>query len=290
MKAICVSLLILAASQAPASPQSSKHKKKEPRSVIEWTLPEFLKAMPELQGLQPAASQDRLADLLAATSQNVKAFFADLPNLSAHERIDMDLVGENEHLKEEFNYLAMPRAGAAAVALNEYRTNSGGHPAEPVAVEHGFVTKGFVAMVGHFHPAYLADSQFRYLGTQKMDGLQTDVVCFAQIPGKARMRESLRTDLRLLEVLVQGVAWIDSQSFHIIRMRTEKLEPYYDPDLRSETTESHFTELRFKGVPQPFWLPEEVTVTVDWKGVEFENRHHYSQYEVFRVDTEESRH
>ncbi len=68
-------------------------------------------------------------------------------------------------------------------------------------------------------------------------------------------------------------------------MRTELLIPYDDPDLRKETTESRFAAVRFKGVPQDFWLPEDVTVTLDWRGMVFRNHHHYSQFGLFHVDT-----
>jgi hypothetical protein len=44
-------------------------------------------------------------------------------------------------------------------------------------------------------------------------------------------------------------------------------------------------EVRFKDVPQAFWLPEEVTVTVNWDGAVFRNRHQYSDFQLFRVDT-----
>jgi len=186
--------------------------------------------------------------------------------------------------KEEFNYLALARPCAGCVAMEEFRTNAAGKRVEPQGVEHGFVTKGFVSMVVHFHPSYLSESRFRYLGKQNMEGRPTDVVCFAQIPGKARVKESLKTDIRSLSILIQGVAWIDTDNYHIVRMRTEKLEPYFDPDLKAERTETRFTEVLLNS--RLFWLPDEVTVTVIWHGAVFRNVHHYSQFKLFGVDTQ----
>jgi hypothetical protein len=59
-----------------------------------------------------------------------------------------------------------------------------------------------------------------------MDGHPTEVVFFAQILGKGRVKQSLKTFVRSLEITIQGVAWIDSDNYHIIRMPTERLEPY----------------------------------------------------------------
>jgi VWFA-related protein len=268
---------------APARP--AKHKKaKQAKSIIDWSVAEFVKAMPELSGLEPAENQERLPFLLEETSQNVKSFFDALPEITAHERIDMEWVGWAEHRKEEFNYLALSRPCAGCVAMEEFRTNAAGKRVEPQGVEHGFVTKGFVSMVVHFDPSYLSESVFRYLGRQDMDGHPTDVVCFAQIPGKARVKESLKTDTRSLSILIQGVAWIDTDDYHIVRMRTEKLEPYFDPDLKAERTVTRFTEVRLNS--RLFWLPEEVTVTVIWHGAVFRNVHYYSQFKLFGVDTQ----
>jgi VWFA-related protein len=227
-----VQAAVLAA--APAGPVKHKEeKKKKTKSMLDWSMAQFEKTMPELRGLEPAESQERLAVLLQKTGENVKSFFDVLPDTTARERIDLERLLSTEHRTEEFNYLALPRPGKDGVALDEYRTNAAGRRAEPKALQHGFVTTGFVSMTIQFHPLYLSESQFRYLGRQNMDGHPTDVVFFAQIPGKARVKESLRTQFRSLEITLQGVAWIDSDTYHIVRMRTE-LEPRADLDLRKK--------------------------------------------------------
>jgi len=43
-------------------------------------------------------------------------------------------------------------------------------------------------------------------------------------------------------------------------------------------------------VAQAFWLPQEVTVTVNWQGMVFRNRHRYSDFALFRVETEPAHH
>lgn len=243
-----------AASTEPAAPVTPARAKKEKKtkSMAEWSIADFLKAMPELEGLDPAANQDRLPLLLANTGLNVRMFFETLPETSAHEQIDLERLDWAEHRKEEFNYLDVPRPVADGVGLDEFRTNAAGKRAEPLALEHGFVTTGFASMIVHFHPSYQSESTFRYLGTQQANGQSADVVYFAQIPGKARVKQSLKTDIRSLPILIQGVAWIDSRNFQIARMRTELLVPQGDPDLRAERTESRFAGVQFKGVAQVF--------------------------------------
>lgn len=267
----------------PVLARKERTKEVKAMSMAEWSVAQFQKAIPELKGLEPAANQDRLALLLEGVGQNVERFFATMPEISAHERIDMERVGFGDRRSAEFNYLALPKPGQEGIALEEFRTNAAGKRAEPHPNGHGFVTKGFVSMIVHFHPAYQAESAFRYLGTETMDGHATDVVYFAQNPATARVKQTLTTSLRSLEITIQGVAWIDSVSYHIVRMRTE-MEPRADLDLKGETTESRFSEVHFKGVSQPLWLPEEVSVSVTWGDTLFQNRHRYSDFQLFRVD------
>jgi VWFA-related protein len=276
-----------AASVAPPAPPAPVKQKKEKKNkpMAEWSTAEFLKAMSELEGLEPAPNQDRLPILLESLGQNVKLFFEALPETSAHEQINLDRLDWVEHRKEQFNYLDIPRPVKDGVGLDEFRTNAAGKRAEPEALEHGFVTKGFASMIVHFHPLYQSESTFRDLGTQTVNGHATEVVYFAQIPGKARIKQGLKTDIRSLQILIQGLAWIDSGSNQIVRMRTELLVPHDDPDLRMETTESRFTAVHFKDISQAFWLPEVVTVTVNWQGMVFRNSHRYSDFQLFRVDT-----
>jgi len=274
-----------AASAAVTEPEHPKKrgKDKKTRSMADWSIAEFVKAMPELKGLQPAQDQQRLAMVLNEVGKNVSRFFESLPDITAQEQIDME--DSYERRKEEFNYLAMTRPGGQSVEVEEFRTDANGKRVEPQPLQRGLVTKGVVSLFLHFHPLYLSDSVFRYLGTQNIDGKAADVVCFTQIPQKANVTQTFRAGARTLDITVQGVAWIDAEQHHILRMRTELLEPHADLDLKRETTESRFSEVSFKGVAQAFWLPTDVKVTLEWQDMVFRNRHRYSQFQLFRVDT-----
>ena len=267
----------------PAPPPRSREARKDKATPMrEWTMAEFRKAMPELKDVVPAPNQGGLAALLQATAQNVKTFFESLPDVSSHESILSERLDWGERRTEGFNYLALARPHS--VLLEEYRTNAAGESARPKA---WCVTEGFVSTIAHFHPLYLSEAVFRYLGTQILNGHPTAVVYFTQVPFKARMTQEVFTSTRSLQIAVQGVAWIDLDSYQIRRMRTELLAPQDDPDLNRETTELQFAEVHFQGVPRVFWLPKVVRVTVNWDGVVFRNTHRYSDYKLFRVEVPE---
>jgi len=274
---------------APAAPVQLAKKARQTGPMTEWTLAELMSAPPELEGLKPAENQEELPTLLQKVGENVKSFFDNFPNTTAREQITLQLLGAMgqliDHRKEQFNYLDLSHPVKNDVDMEEYRTDAKGRTAEPVAMGRGFVSKGFTSMFVYFHPAHQTDTEFRDLGRQLMDGRETEVVIFSQIPGKARPKETLKTPLRSIPILVQGLAWIDPANFQITRMRTDLLLPRGDIDLKEQTTESRFTEVHFKDSPRTLWLPEEVTVTVDWQGQIYRNRHDYSDFKLFAVET-----
>jgi hypothetical protein len=272
----------------PAVPAKPPQKPKT-SSMADWTLAELMSALPELAGLKPAESQQGLPTLLQKVGENVKSFFEAFPDTTAREQITLEILDWKGQpvlqQKEQFDYLDLGLPASHDVGLKEYRTDAKGRPAEPTPIGGGFVSQGFSSMVVYFHPAHQSDTSFRDLGSQMMDGRQTEVVLFSQIPGKAPPKETLKTLTRSIPILVQGLAWIDSASYRIVRMRTDLLRPQGDMDLKKQTTESRFTEVHFKDSPRVLWLPAEVTVTLDWRGQVYRFRHEYSDFRLFSVET-----
>jgi hypothetical protein len=83
----------------------------------------------------------------------------------------------------------------------------------------------------------------------------------------------------------QGLAWIDSQNYQILRLRTDLLKALPEVALKRQTTEISFSEVHFKSITAGFWLPREVAVTVDWHGKVLRNDHEYSDFKIFNVDS-----
>jgi hypothetical protein len=139
----------------------------------------------------------------------------------------------------------------------------------------------------HFYPDNQADSTFRYLGRQVINKRQTYVLAFAQIPGRAHLVGRISGKGISILVLIQGIAWIDSTSYQILRMRTDLLKSEEDIGPKRETTETEFREVRFKESAQVLWLPRDVVVKVDWRRNVYRNHHRYSNFKLFTVGTEQ---
>jgi tetratricopeptide (TPR) repeat protein len=255
------------------------------KSVVRQTAAERLQTVPELNGLEPATTQEELAPILQKTGERVEAFFQDFHNTSSREEIREETLHRNgkvgSSLQQNFQYLLLAWPDKSRPTLEEYRT--GGR--EPNPGEGVMLTKGFASAAQFLLPAYQPEATFVYLGRQRVEGRETHVMAFAQRPEIARLMIGFSSGKTHFWALSQGVIWIDCDTYQIIRLRTDLLSPLVSARLQRETTEIHYSEVHFPGVPFSYWLPREVVVTVDWQGKLRQNRHNYSDFRLFNVQS-----
>jgi hypothetical protein len=244
---------------------------------------------PELKGLEPAADQGQLDSILSAVGKTVAEFFRNFPNTTSLEQIHQEKLGRKRKagatLDQKFHYLCFTPAEAWGLGFDEYRVNSSGARAFPQGVEDGFMlTSGFASASLLFHPTYQSQATFRYLGRQKVNGRGTYVIAFAQQPAKARLIGAFKLNGISTTTFSQGLAWVDSESYEITRLRTDLLMPLPEIRLERVTTEIAYGPVHFKGIGKEFSVPQQVTVTVDWNGKHLQNEHRYSEFRLFNVE------
>jgi len=320
-----VSFEVQVPSVLAAAPAQGAESALPPGMFVDLRTRELVKAVPELKHLRPAESQDMLPTILERVGASVAAFFDNFTNTTCAERVTSE-IGNSYHLvashyDETFNYLALVQPGAGVIGIREFRTDSEGRvvtldprladahlpssqmvtttdskgevSALPPRLANAhlpssqMVTSGFVSMSLLFHPKHLSDSRFRYLGREEMKGKDAYVVAFAQRPGVARRPELVKFGGKEGTVFLQGVAWIDPESFNILHLRTDIEQPELKVGLRKETTEVSYSDVTFKEGGKTLWLPQAVTVLGQLGPYNFYNQHHYSDYRLFVVTAEE---
>lgn len=255
---------------------------------------DFLQDPPRemIEGLEPALDQTALSVILAGVAATMSAMAANFPNTSSRESIRQEKLGGKGKVRgsrnQEFRYLCIAPRERSGPTFKEYRVDSAGTAVIPKGAEEGYMlTRGFTAAALVFHPDYQPETTFRYLGKQQTNGRLTYVVAFAQIPGKAHLSGLFKTGQSWLPTFTQGLAWIDPPSYQIVRLRTELLRPLPELRLERESTEINFHQVGFRRLKQTFWLPQQVTVAIDWNGKQLRNTHAYSDFRLFSVDATE---
>jgi len=260
-------------------------------ATVDMTIEELrLNYRAELIDLEYNPSQERLDSLMREVGERVEAFFRDFSNTSSKERVRMQRLTNNrievDSRTQEFEYLILPHSGNKGVSFEEVRTDTKGRPVNPTKTAGFMISSGYAGLCLYFHPGHHFGSRFRYLG-QNTSEPRAHVIAFAQKPevGDYLAGISGTNPWESASLLVQGIVWIDPRSFQIVRMRTELLIPPSQSGLIEQSTDIHFSEVRFAAGRLPLVLPREVTVFWRFAGQSYRNRHRYSDYKVFTVES-----
>jgi hypothetical protein len=259
------------------------------RTVVDMTVDELRRDLPgECRDLDFDENQVELPQLLQKTGESVAALVRDMPNTSSKEQVHRERLRNDGRVdgtsNQNYNYLVLP---GKAGFWTETRTDSKGRLLSLESTTGSFIlTWGFAGLAIIFHPEYQGDFRYRLLGRQNAES-NPCVIAFAQKPEGRRQIGLFETPLSLTpaNIKYQGLAWVDPQTHQILRMRTDLLAPRIDMLLARQTTEIWFNEVRFNDVPHAFWLPREVLVTMVWSGQTYRNRHRYSEFVVFSVQS-----
>ena len=286
----------------PSSSQAERSPDADTRLYIEQSPDQLIKSVPRLRAYVPTESQHELRAILERTGERVDDFFRHVTDLAAHEDISLARVKQDypssspqsSTLQVSDSYLILRQSAKGRNDIREYRTGAKGENFDGTVVEKGFmVTSGFALVCNYFSTAFQPESNFRVLGGDTVDGRDAYVVAFAQM-SDANLTITVRSRSGSpIDVLVQGIAWIDKSNYQIVRLRTDLLEPHWDAGLSRLNTEVKLNEVRLADSDVPLWLPSIVSVFMEFTNHDgnadeffeqrYTNEHRYSDYQRYRA-------
>jgi hypothetical protein len=183
----------------------------------------------------------------------------------------------------DFHYLIILHHSADGTRIEEYRGDAKNHQIDP---EHstGVRAFGFAFQWLMLSSANQSDYRFRYLGQQRIDGHDTFVVAFTQVPAKVKALGKFTSSGKSVAFYYQGIAWIDQSTSNIVLLRTDLLGELPSVELDRMTTEVHFRSVRIHDYPTIFWLPSEVHVASEQGGNIEQELHLYSHYALYKAE------
>jgi hypothetical protein len=264
---------------------------KRAHTLIDWT-PRQIHDCPFLHKLRPAASQDQLPMVLERVGQTLTLLFHDFPQVACDEEIVSEAPAHARRgtfgraMDRKFRYIVIPRPMGDFPAFEEYRTDLKGNPRDASSLGDLFmITSDFVSTGLYLSTANLPDNNFRHFGIQAIRNRKCHVVGFAQDPERVHTVSLFLFRGKAVALLVQGLAWIDSETFQLLRIKTWLLAPRADIGLIVLTSTVDFYPVQPSGFERVLWLPRDVTVVGDYGGNWFRNTHHYSNFKLFRVES-----
>jgi hypothetical protein len=263
------------------------------RTVVDWT-PQEIKQAPSFYKLRPALPEDSLPVILKHVGERAAEMIAEFRNIACDEHVYSEWnvgspiatwrqMGPNE-VAHHFLYIILPRPVGDPLMFREYRTNPKGNPVDLASLaDLRLITTNFTGSWAYFNPSNQVESRFRYFGEESVRKQICYVVGFAQKPDEARNVSTFEIGNHSAHILVQGLAWIDERSFHILKVETWLLAPRNDIGLESENTTVNYFPILPAGLANPLWLPNEVTVQVHYHNLFIRNTHRYSAFRLFQV-------
>jgi VWFA-related protein len=271
-----------------AADASSQVPYPEGRTYVDLPLEQLVKRIPDLKELQPAQDQKQLPMILERTGRSVDDFIHSIGDLIADEDVIQEKLNPDRKIKAkehvQDDYLILHHGyewGAGA----EYRLDKKGNRLGAIGLEKGYlVTSGYALSCMSFSTVTQSQSKFRYLGDTKIDTRDAYALAFAQRPGEVTFTTVMRgTGAHEVDMLTQGILWVDKDNFQILRMRSDLLAPNEGIRLDQLTTDVTFGQVQLQDVPKPLWLPNHVDVYIEIGNGKFRNLHRYSNYRRYRV-------
>ena len=269
-------------------------------TLIDWT-PSQIHHCPILRKLRPTDSQDQLPMVLEHVGQTVTLLFHDFPRIACDEVVseahpaqgvffapngnylpDMSETTERQKLR----YIVVPWPVGDVPAFEEYRTDLNGKPFDASTFTGlAMIDSKYTSTCLYFSPADQRDNRFRHFGIQTIREPECHVVGFAQEPERVSRVNRFHVQGQTAGLLFQGLAWIDSETFQILRITTWLLAPRKDIGISSQTSTVDFYPVQPSGSDRVLWLPRDVTVELVYRGTQVRNTHHYSNFKLFRVES-----
>ncbi|HYL63426.1 MAG TPA: VWA domain-containing protein [Candidatus Methylomirabilis sp.] len=272
---------------APANTSDESHSANAP-PYLDEPLAQLVTHIPELKSLQPAADQHVLPVILQKLGQSVDDFVSNIGDLIADEDVTQERLNADGKIEArervQDSYLILHH-GYEWGADAEYRMDDKGNRLGPIGLSQGYlVTSGHALSCIEFSTVVQPQSRFRYLGDEKLGSRETYVLAFGQQPGVATFFTTMRgTGGADVNMLTQGILWVDKNNFQILRMRSDLLARNSEIELDQLTTDVTFGQVRLQDLPNPLWLPSDADVYIEIAGQKYRNMHHYTNYRRYRV-------
>jgi tetratricopeptide (TPR) repeat protein len=230
--------------------------------------------------------------LLDDVVKNASARVADLPGLvdryTATEILhheEVNAAGYADHVDNlSFNYLASIREiknkFGEFLDVQEYRNGSTGNDMFPDQM----ASTGLPSVVLIFHPWLISDFEMHCEGLSRVRTGFAWQIYFTQKKDKNSRIRQYRMGGHVFPIALKGRAWIDANTFQVVRLETDLREPRSDLRLNTEHLVMEYGPIHFKSRKEILWLPASADYYAVFRGHRFHRRHSFTDYILFSID------
>jgi len=229
----------------------------------------------------------QLDDVLPRVMRHVEEFVGNVDRFTAQEVLVHKLFNRDGTLKgtaeSRSNYIAtIEKTQSGLFSVTEYRDEMRG-----TRLEGAIQANVAAALVLVFHPSYFEEFAITCAGQADWLGYNTWRVDFRQRMDRPATLSALEIGNNEYALLLKGSVWIDRNNYQIVHMETDLLQPMPDIRLKMLHQSVDYGSVTFSGEADTLWLPQTAEVTADFRGKRLAERHTYSKFQIFSVNTKE---
>ena len=228
-----------------------------------------------------------LDEVLPKVTRHVEEFIGNVDRFTAtevlvHKRFDRD--GRlKEEAESQSNYVAtIQKIQSDYFAVSEYRNDTQG-----TTLDGAIRANVAAALVLIFHPSHIDEFAITCAGPADWSGHDTWRVDFRQRMDRPATMSGFEVGKNEYTILLKGSAWIDRNNYQIVHMETDLLQPIQEMKLKMLHQSVDYGSVTFAGGAATLWLPQTAEVTADFRGKRLAERHTYSKFQIFSVNTHE---
>jgi Flp pilus assembly protein TadD len=253
-------------------------------AALHWLPPNVDDAIP---AVEPGVSCS-LDDVIKNASARVQELPTVVDRYTATEVLhheDVNIAGYADRVADlSFNYVASVREiknkYGQSLDVQEYRNGSTGTEMFP----NQMASVGLPSIVLIFHPILVTDFDVKCEGLSRAHGSFAWQVYFRQREDKESRIRRYRVGGHVFPIALKGRAWIDANTFQVVRLETDLREAHPELRLNSEHLAMEYGPVKFKSRNEQLWLPSSADYYAVLRGQRFHRRHSFTDYILFSIE------
>ena len=228
-----------------------------------------------------------LEEVIEKSGKRIQEFVANVDQYTATEAVSHESINKwgfaSHPIKFDFDYLvSIKQNRLGLLTVDEYRDSH----YLPAKFPDGIATTGLPALVLIFHPNYVQNFKISCEGLARSKGGPAWQMYFRQRPDKPNTIRTYQigAEGQAYPVALKGRAWIAADSFQIVRLETDLIDPLPQIRLVADHAAIEYGPVHFQSRNLDMWLPQNAEVHYDWRGRRSHRRHSFRNYLLFSVD------
>jgi hypothetical protein len=226
--------------------------------------------------------------VLPQVASRVEEFVDNENRFTAKEVIERERFDHNGKLRGKMrtraNYvIVVQRVKGGWFSVDEYRNEVQGATGPPEYLEANITST--LNLI--FHPTHLHEFNMTCEGPSDWHGHRSWRIRFEQRLDRQATMSVLQFGSHYYTLLLKGLALVDSDNYQILHLETDLLKPIPTIKLVALHQSVEYEPVTFFKNDSTMYLPWEASVMADFRGKRLLERHSYSDFRLFAVDTEQ---